>query len=325
MFRSWFSVAAVPIIAAAVVVMSANTSQADSRGRGWSGGRGWGGYGGYGGYGYGPGITIGRGGVGISLGYGYPGYYGGGYGYGNYPSRGYYNYGYAPSYGYSYAPSYGYTPSYSYGTNIDTYSVPQYYAAPASEYSSAYPADTTDARREDPNAVTLNVRVPPNAEIWVDGDKTSQKGSLRQFTSPPLTPGQNYNYEVRARWTENGREVNQVRNVPVHAGDRLTVDFLNAPRGEQLSTPPSRRLEDTRPATPRTDVAPVAPPTADRVPPAPEDDTVPATPAPRRDVTPSTPDRDTGTAPSSESRGDSNSRPFNPQSGFPTTPRKPIP
>jgi uncharacterized protein (TIGR03000 family) len=47
---------------------------------------------------------------------------------------------------------------------------------------------------------------------------------VRQFYSPPLAPGR-YSYEVRARWTENGREVNQTQQVQVTPGARVEVDF----------------------------------------------------------------------------------------------------
>ena len=84
----------------------------------------------------------------------------------------------------------------------------------------------------DENAAMIAVRVPQNAEIWFDGQKTSRTGTVRQFETPPLQPGQEYAYDVRARWNENGREVDRRRHVIVHAGDRFGLNFLegrNAP------------------------------------------------------------------------------------------------
>src|SRR5262249_40914799 len=37
-------------------------------------------------------------------------------------------------------------------------------------------------------AVRINVRVPADAEVWVEGAKTTQTGTRRTFVSPPLDP-----------------------------------------------------------------------------------------------------------------------------------------
>ena len=54
--------------------------------------------------------------------------------------------------------------------------------------------------------------------------------------SPTLTPGQDYTYEVKARWTEDGKEVVQTRQVDVSAGAWKTIDFTKA-APEQLEAP----------------------------------------------------------------------------------------
>src|SRR5262249_40238954 len=61
----------------------------------------------------------------------------------------------------------------------------------------------------------------------------TQKGSSRLFISPAITPGVRYTYEIRGKWLENGREVNQTRKVEVRAGDRLFVD-LTRPATEMM-------------------------------------------------------------------------------------------
>jgi uncharacterized protein (TIGR03000 family) len=67
--------------------------------------------------------------------------------------------------------------------------------------------------------------VPANADVWFDADNTSQTGGVREYVSPPLTPGKNYAYQVRVRWTEDGRPVDQTRKVTVRAGSMTTADF----------------------------------------------------------------------------------------------------
>jgi len=77
-------------------------------------------------------------------------------------------------------------------------------------------------------AVLLNVSVPAAAEIWFEGKKTAQSGRLRQFISPPLIPGREYSYDVKARWTENGKELTRTRHLAVQAGDVISLSFNSA-------------------------------------------------------------------------------------------------
>src|SRR5579885_1131740 len=79
-----------------------------------------------------------------------------------------------------------------------------------------------------PGAAVLRVRVPADAELWFSGSPTSQRGSQRRFVTPAIADGGHFDYEVRARWREAGRLVEQRRSVRVHAGDRVTVDFTPA-------------------------------------------------------------------------------------------------
>ena len=51
------------------------------------------------------------------------------------------------------------------------------------------------------NAAMMEIRVPANAEVWVEGDKTSQTGAVRHFVSPTLQTGKTFTYDIRARWT----------------------------------------------------------------------------------------------------------------------------
>jgi uncharacterized protein (TIGR03000 family) len=260
MFRRLFTIGGTATFAAAAMLMTPDVSLAQRHGGGgregggshagggregggnwqqgrqgggnWQQGRndGWrGGYG-YGGYGYG----------GYGSGWNYPGYYNG------------YNNG---------------TPQYYYGTQ------PGYYSNEATpEYSDSAPVlgdriygNSMAGTRttEDMNAARIDVRVPANAEILFEGEKTTQTGSSRQFVSPPLTPGGKYTYDIQARWMENGRQINRTRHVPVGAGQVVRVDFLRressdeatdgvtAPRG---STPTDRA--NVPGTTPDSGVAP---------------------------------------------------------------------
>lgn len=74
---------------------------------------------------------------------------------------------------------------------------------------------------------TVDVRVPADAEVWFGGYRTNLTGPTRGFTTPPLEKGKTFAYEIRARWTENGKPVEQTRRVLVQAGANARVDFLS--------------------------------------------------------------------------------------------------
>jgi uncharacterized protein (TIGR03000 family) len=176
---------------------------------GWGG---WGGYrGGWGGYNAGWGGY--RGGWGGWGGYG-PGYYSGVYG-----SRFGIGIGTAPYYGYGggyYGPSYDYyTPSYVTTPSSTVIVTPDATTTQSSYYTPAAPD----------NRAHIEVRVPPDAQVFFDGDQTRQTGSDRMFVSPPLDSGRTYSYNIEARWTEDGRMVDQTRTVKVGAGSSEMVDF----------------------------------------------------------------------------------------------------
>jgi len=74
--------------------------------------------------------------------------------------------------------------------------------------------------------VALKFLMPtPDADLWVEGKKVDSIGRVRRFTSPPLEPGVKFAYTARARWVQDGREMTQVKEIPVSAGDKNSVDF----------------------------------------------------------------------------------------------------
>jgi uncharacterized protein (TIGR03000 family) len=75
------------------------------------------------------------------------------------------------------------------------------------------------------NTATIRLHVPEDAKVWFDGAATTQKGTERVYSSPPLTPGKKYIYQVRAEWTRNGKSVEEKRDVRLHANGEVSVDF----------------------------------------------------------------------------------------------------
>lgn len=82
--------------------------------------------------------------------------------------------------------------------------------------------------KEAPDTALVVAHLPEDARIWFEGEPTKQTGTLRQFVSPPLTPGKRYTYRARVQWFEDGRWVGQVHSFPVHAGDVHCIDVIPA-------------------------------------------------------------------------------------------------
>jgi len=142
------------------------------------------------------------------------------------PSRPYYLYGRAAYYrNYPYA-----------ATSADYYSgIPAYGFMPPADYSyGAYSQSAPD------NTAHLRLVVPPDARVWFGNSATQQAGTTRQFQSPQLTPGKDYTYDVKAQWTENGKEVTQTRRVDVSANSNVTVDFTRPVAAAQTTNAPTR-------------------------------------------------------------------------------------
>ena len=78
-----------------------------------------------------------------------------------------------------------------------------------------------------PLTALLKVQVPLDAEIWLEGQQMRSTGRLRHYRSPPLNPAKGYAYEVRARWTFDGKPVEDVRHVAIRAGGISLVDFTH--------------------------------------------------------------------------------------------------
>jgi uncharacterized protein (TIGR03000 family) len=63
-----------------------------------------------------------------------------------------------------------------------------------------------------------------DAKVWFDGHATKQQGMSRMFDTPALEPGV-HTYHVRAKWKENGKDMDETRVVRFRPGQSVTVDF----------------------------------------------------------------------------------------------------
>jgi uncharacterized protein (TIGR03000 family) len=200
-------------------------------------------------------VTAGHGGGGGGHGGGHGGYHG--IYYGGYRGYGYGYRGYGYGYGYGFGIGIGIYPGYPYGGYGYGYpacaaypvpvAVPPVPAAPAAGVPELLPVPLPDdptstaaaSSKQDPyyttskappsNTARLRILLPADAQLWLGDEKMSPSGSERLFVSPELTPGKPYNYRVKARWTQDGRSVEQTAKVKVYANKTTTVEF-RAPR-----------------------------------------------------------------------------------------------
>ncbi len=224
---------------AAVLVLAATPAADAGHGGGHGGGFHGGGFGGYhGGFG---GYRGGFGGYrGVYGGYrglygyrGYPGFWGGlGLGYGLGYGLGGWGWGglYRPYYGYGGYGGYG---GYA-STGNNYYS--GYYSP---QVNTTVTVGSTQGQEPD-NAAHLQLIVPPDAQVWFDGDKTTQTGTMREYVSPALPAGKTFTYDVRVEYrAPDGRMVDETRPIHVRANDWWTVDFTRpAPKTSEAGTAP---------------------------------------------------------------------------------------
>jgi uncharacterized protein (TIGR03000 family) len=116
-----------------------------------------------------------------------------------------------PSYGYS-SPSVTNVQDYAYG-----------YASASDAGGSRY---GPMPRYADISTTRLTIAAPKDAEVWVEGTKLGSGSSIREFNTPPLDPGRQYRYTIRAKWVDaDGQTVTQAQDVSFSAGSGVIVRF----------------------------------------------------------------------------------------------------
>src|SRR5262249_57890745 len=81
------------------------------------------------------------------------------------------------------------------------------------------------------NTAHIPIRPPANSSVSIGGWQAPMTGGMREFQSPPLTPGKKYTYKIQAQWEQNGRPMSQTKEVEISAGANVEVAF---PAGEEM-------------------------------------------------------------------------------------------
>ncbi len=80
-----------------------------------------------------------------------------------------------------------------------------------------------------PDRARITVKLPPGATLYVDGKKHDRTELVREFATPPLPPGQEFAYQMKAEVVRNGHPETQTTKVSFRAGETVSVDFTAAP------------------------------------------------------------------------------------------------
>ncbi len=77
-----------------------------------------------------------------------------------------------------------------------------------------------------PSSTSIILRVPSNAEVWIQGKKMDEKGTERRYNLPSIDPGMTYDHEVRVSWLENGQKVSRTSHLNIRLGDQQSITFV---------------------------------------------------------------------------------------------------
>jgi uncharacterized protein (TIGR03000 family) len=75
----------------------------------------------------------------------------------------------------------------------------------------------------------VRVKLPADADLYVDGVRVPQTSEVRSFQTPKLETGRSYYYTLRADVVRDGRTVSASKRVTVEAGREATVEFKDLP------------------------------------------------------------------------------------------------
>jgi len=108
-------------------------------------------------------------------------------------------------------------------------------------YAQYATAPSTDVAYRNANSVVpstaaiVRVILPDSqANVWVDGNRTTSTGAVRVYQTPGLTTGGTY--QIKVAYKVGGREVTTEQSVMVTSGQTSVVDFNQTQSGTEVAT-----------------------------------------------------------------------------------------
>ncbi|MCE9533449.1 MAG: TIGR03000 domain-containing protein [Planctomycetes bacterium] len=140
-----------------------------------------------------------------------------------------YGYGIYGGTSYTFPTQYHYAPgTYGYGT-------PMIPGTPAVEDKKIEKMKTILPMSADRAEVV--VRLPSDAKLFANGQLTTLASAERQFSSPKLEKGLDYEYNLKVEYTRDGKMISDSQIVRVRAGEKFMAEFKDkAPATQVLST-----------------------------------------------------------------------------------------
>jgi uncharacterized protein (TIGR03000 family) len=89
-----------------------------------------------------------------------------------------------------------------------------------------------DAKLVNAFPATLTIQFPPTSQMWMGGKAVDlDEPDEHVLTSPPLKPGAEYTFEVKLRWSRDGKTYEANRNVTLAAGAKSRLLIVS---GEEV-------------------------------------------------------------------------------------------
>lgn len=86
-------------------------------------------------------------------------------------------------------------------------------------------ADGTSIQQSDAGLAVLNLNLPVESKVYINGRLTATEGSHRSYVSKNLNEDRDYSYKVKAVLVRNGKELVRTKLVKMRPGLSKTVDF----------------------------------------------------------------------------------------------------
>jgi uncharacterized protein (TIGR03000 family) len=81
----------------------------------------------------------------------------------------------------------------------------------------------------EPMSAEVTITLPEDAILSFSGVVAKGTGNVRTFTTPVLTPGVEYVYEMTIEVSRDGKPLKTTKMVPVHPGENVKVAFETSP------------------------------------------------------------------------------------------------